>query len=208
MKLKVCGMTDVDQIRSLAKLGVDFAGMIFYKKSPRYVEGKILPSELQVISDRIKLTGVFVDEDLNFIKLKIKEYHLKAVQLCGSETPELCRELKEYAEVIKVVHVGSGEITQEQISNYAGETDFFLFDTQSEKYGGTGKKFDWNSLSATEISRPFFLSGGISIDDVGSINSFAHDNFIGIDINSRFEIGPGIKDINQIKNFISQLQGI
>lgn len=205
MKVKVCGMTDVDQIEGLVSLGVDFAGLIFYEKSPRYVAEKIDTITLQSLSQRIKLTGVFVNENAEKIKEMIDSYHLSAVQLCGSEPVDLCDEIRRYAEVIKVIHVGNDNDFSLLAKRYYNHCDYFLFDTQSDKYGGSGKKFSWESLSEYSFSKPFFLSGGISADDADAIKTFSHPDFFGIDLNSRFEVSAGNKDLNKIKTFINQL---
>lgn len=203
MKIKVCGLTSIDQIQQLSALNVDYCGLIFYEKSPRFVSDKINSNELRKLSLPAKLVGVFVNENVDHIKSKIEEYGLAAVQLCGNESSEECNEIKTFAEVIKVFHVGDRML---QLEDYESCCDYFLFDTASDNYGGTGKKYDWKLLSKMEITKPFFISGGISSGDVLHLKQFFHPQLFGIDINSRFEISPGIKDIEKIKKFIHQLQ--
>lgn len=205
MKIKVCGLTDTAQISQLADSGVDYAGLIFYPKSPRYCVGRIRHQDLAGLSGRIELTGVFVDEEIDDIIEKIGEYHLKAVQLCGRETPEQCSELRRNVKVIKVVHVADA-LDHALMHDLEAYCDFLLFDTPSAGYGGSGKKFDWNSIHTTAPGRHFFLSGGIGEDDVAAIRAFRHPAFYGIDVNSRFEIQPGVKNISKIKSFITQLK--
>lgn len=198
-------MTDVGQMRELISLGVRYAGMIFYDRSPRYVNNRIHSPELRFLSRKIKLTGVFVNPDVDEVKEAVKKYYLSAIQLCGSESWGVCEELRRYGEVIKVIHVNEDTDFSAHISNYQHCCDYFLFDTKSEKYGGSGKKFHWNQLSGYSFPKPFFLSGGISEMDVDALNNFQHPDRMGIDINSRFEISPGLKDINKIKSFVKQL---
>jgi phosphoribosylanthranilate isomerase len=205
MKIKVCGMTDIGQIIQLTEMGIDFSGMIFYDNSPRYVRGKIAVGELKDISTLTKLTGVFVNEKLEQVEETSEKYYLSCVQLCGEESPEYCSLLKKKLEVIKVISVGDdGDLSM--LSSYLDACDYFLFDTRSEKYGGSGKRFNWDVLKYAEINKPFFLSGGISTDDVQNILFFRHPDFAGIDINSRFETAPGKKDIQKIKIFIDKLK--
>lgn len=205
MVVKVCGITSVEQISQLCKLHIVYVGLIFYPPSPRYFMGKIHPDELAEISTQIKLTGVFVNEDSRLVKEMIEKYHLKAVQLCGSESAGDCELLRQYAEVIKVVHSNDDGINTDAIKSYGSAVDYLLFDTKSPGFGGSGKKFNWSALSESNIEKPFFLSGGISVDDADGINRLQTPKPFGVDLNSRFEISPGIKDMEKIKQFVNQL---
>lgn len=198
-------MTDISQIRELVSLGVDYAGMIFYDLSPRNVADKINPHELRPLSSKIKLTGVFVNPDIRYVKETIHTYQLNAVQLCGEELPDICEDLRRYAEVLKVIHVDADTDLSSAIREYQNQCDCFLFDTKTEKYGGSGKKFSWEQLTAYSFPRPFFLSGGISVEDADAIQTFRHPDLVGVDINSRFELAPGLKDLDKIKTFVKQL---
>ena len=198
MQLKVCGLTDINQINELAKLEIDRLGFIFYKKSQRYAADKLDKEYILTIKGKINKTGVFVNEDLNSIESIIKNYKLDSVQLHGEESPEFCNILKSKVEVIKTVLIKNKDSFTE-IEKYKDACDYFLFDTYSEAYGGTGKQFDWSWLNHYELNTPFFLSGGIDITDVKSIQEINHPYLIGIDVNSKFELEPGIKDINKIK---------
>lgn len=206
MKIKVCGLTLIEQLLQLFELNIDYAGLIFYEKSPRYVRVKLDPKTLTAIGNKGKLTGVFVNENVGAIKRRIEEFHLSAVQLCGSESPADCKELRKYVEVLKVIPVAEKQGDIQFLEKYFDHCDYFLFDTKSGKHGGTGKKFDWDILAEKTINKPFFLSGGISEEDAEIVNRFKHSDFAGVDINSRFEKSPGIKDIQKIKSFISQLK--
>jgi len=198
MNIKVCGLTQLKQLQQLDALNVAFAGLIFHKNSPRYVVGKIAKDELKDADFDLKKVGVFVNADYDEIMQMIDDYGLDVVQLHGDETPELCEELSDEVEVIKAFSI-SDKITSidDMIVDYDDVCDYYLFDTASKngKVGGTGEKFDWKLVKKSKIEKPFFLSGGISLDDLELIKSFKHPDYYGIDVNSRFEKSPGIKDM-------------
>ena len=198
MNIKVCGLTQLKQLQQLDALNVAFAGLIFHKDSPRYVVGKIAKDELKDADFDLKKVGVFVNADYDEIMQMIDDYGLDVVQLHGDETPELCEELSDEVEVIKAFSI-SDKITSidDMIVDYDDVCDYYLFDTASKngKVGGTGEKFDWKLVKKSKIEKPFFLSGGISLDDLELIKSFKHPDYFGIDVNSRFEKSPGIKDM-------------
>ncbi len=198
MNIKVCGLTQLKQLQQLDALNVAFAGLIFHKDSPRYVVGKIAKDELKDADFDLKKVGVFVNADYDEIMQMIEDYGLDVVQLHGDETPELCEELSDEVEVIKAFSI-SDKITSidDMIVDYDDVCDYYLFDTASKngKVGGTGEKFDWKLVKKSKIEKPFFLSGGISLDDLELIKSFKHPDYYGIDVNSRFEKSPGIKDM-------------
>lgn len=198
MNIKVCGLTQLKQIQQLDALNVAFAGLIFHKDSPRYVVDKITKDELKDADFDLKKVGVFVNADYDEIMQMIDDYGLDVVQLHGDESPELCEELSEEVEVIKAFSI-SDKITSidDMIVDYDDVCDYYLFDTASKngKVGGTGEKFDWKLVKKSKIEKPFFLSGGISLDDLELIKSFKHPDYFGVDVNSRFEKSPGIKDM-------------
>ena len=198
MNIKVCGLTQLKQLQQLDALNVAFAGLIFHKDSPRYVVGKIAKDELKDADFDLKKVGVFVNADYDEIMQMIDDYGLDVVQLHGDETPELCEELSDEVEVIKAFSI-SDKITSidDMIVDFDDVCDYYLFDTASKngKVGGTGEKFDWKLVKKSKIEKPFFLSGGISLDDLELIKSFKHPDYFGIDVNSRFEKSPGIKDM-------------
>ncbi len=200
MKLKVCGMRDWDNISELMKeVTPDYMGMIFYPKSARYIEK--VP---QVIVTAIKV-GVFVNEQLDSIVQKSKEYGFNTVQLHGSESPEMCAELKTRGfDVIKVFGV-MNELPIGQLKQYTSTIDYILFDTKTPQHGGSGQKFNWDILLGYPLDKPFFLSGGIDLDDLEEIKSLNIPQLYAVDINSRFEIAPAVKDIEKIKAFKRQL---
>lgn len=203
MNIKVCGITQLKQLQQLDGMDIDFAGLIFYKNSPRYVGNKMLKAEIQGSDLDLKKVGVFVDAEFKEIMLAIDEYALDVVQLHGDETPYQCEELSEHTEVIKVFSIGNdSKDIDEIIAEYDEVCDYYLFDTSvNGAKGGTGKKFDWKKLSKSKIEKPFFLSGGIELEDAVKLKAIKHPDFYGVDINSRFEKEPGIKDMAKILQF-------
>ncbi|HEU4472724.1 MAG TPA: phosphoribosylanthranilate isomerase [Flavisolibacter sp.] len=220
MKIKVCGMTKIDQLQQLGDMGVEFAGLIFYPKSPRYVLSHGL-SGADVKRAKIKpyKVGVFVDAGYDEIMRRVDEYGLDMVQLHGHETPYECSRIADYVHVIKAFRFMENDHVQWMIKDYYSDADMFLFDTgvavsKSEGgdktvYGGTDRKFNWNRLKGLDIGKSFFLSGGIEPGDAGLVKEFMKDpvarHLFVVDINSRFELAPGIKDLEKVKQFINEL---
>jgi Phosphoribosylanthranilate isomerase len=218
MKVKVCGMTSLEQLHQLQELNVPFAGFIFYPKSPRYVFKHGLTGE-DVKKAKLKLAkvGVFVNAGYEEIKKQVDIFGLDMVQLHGHETPYECAKIANYIHVIKAFRFGEKDHVEWTIKDYYQDTDMFLFDTGVQEkndkdpiiYGGTGRKFNWDRLKGLNINKPYFLSGGIEPTDAGIIKTFmqdpvAKDLFV-IDINSRFEKSAGIKDIDKVEQFIKAL---
>lgn len=203
MNIKVCGITQLKQLQQLEAMDIDFAGLIFYEKSPRYMGNAIPAKELKTADFDVRKVGVFVDAEFDTIVKNIKAYGLDLVQLHGNESPELCEDLSDETEVIKVFSIDeAAKNIDALVADYDAVCDYYLFDTkQGDKAGGTGKKFDWQLLAKAKIEKPFFLSGGIGLDDVTAIKAFKHPDFFGVDINSRFEKEPGVKDIAEILKF-------
>lgn len=205
-QVKVCGMTQLQQVAQLVELGVDYAGFIFYAPSPRYVGAKIDPSALKQLTG-IKKAGVFVNAPEEEVLEKITAYGLDMVQLHGEESPEYCGRLQgSVAELVKVFRVAGDEDMAIITTPYKEVATAFLFDTKARAYGGTGKKFDWSGLQKAKLKRPYFLSGGIGPDDVDEAHSFLKNNEVyALDVNSKFERAPGIKDIQLLADFLSKL---
>jgi len=204
MNIKVCGITQLRQLQQLDALDIDFAGLNFYKESPRYVVGKIVGEELKAADFDIKKVGVFVNETIDEIMKTVEEFDLDIVQLHGDETPAFCRRLSEGTEVIKTFRVNDGKRNiEELITSFDDTCDYYLFDTggQKERLGGTGVQFDWNLLARSRIEKPFFLAGGIGLLDAAKVKTFDHPDFFAVDINSKFEINPGVKDLDMVKMF-------
>ena len=205
MKIKVCGITSVDQLKELEGMGVDYAGMIFFEGSKRFA-GDLLKDQQSAIQRLgIKRIGVFVNTELETIEKAIKDYGLWGVQLHGDETDEFCLELMDKAKVIKVFRMGGKENIDELVEPFQAACHYFLFDTETASFGGSGKQFDWSLLEEASIGKPFFLSGGIGPDDIVKLKSFQHSFLYAIDINSRFESEPGVKDMQLVKQFLGDM---
>ena len=207
MKIKVCGMKYSGNIEELSFLLPDYMGFIFYEKSKRFVEN-LNPEVLLSIPETVKKTGVFVNETREEIEKMIRLYQLQAIQLHGEESPEFCRYFKETGlEVIKAISIVTKDDLQ-KMNNYSfsGCCDYFLFDTKTALYGGSGKRYDWEILHNYAENIPFFLSGGIGPDDLPRLASFHHPLLYGIDLNSKFENEDTSKNIPQLENFMTQLR--
>ncbi len=203
MNIKVCGITEMKQLQQLDGLDIDFAGLIFYKESPRYIGDKISKTELKKADLDIKKVGVFVNPEMIDVLDAIDDYGLEVVQLHGDESPEMCEDLSSEVEVIKAFRVTDGVDIDELVAPYDAVCDYYLFDTGGlkETFGGTGQQFDWTILTKAKIEKPFFLSGGIGVEDAVRIKAFKHPDYFGVDINSRFEKEPGVKDMGLVLQF-------
>lgn len=203
MNIKVCGITQLKQVQQLEGLAIDFVGFIFDKNSPRYVVGKLDGKEIKNADYDLKKVGVFVNPSYSDILDAIENYGLDVVQLHGEESPEFCSDLNEDVEVIKVFHIDESVTNvDELVTPYDMACDYYLFDTKTAaSKGGTGKQFDWSILAKSKIEKPFFLSGGIGVEDIAKIKAFKHPDFYGVDINSKFETEPGVKDMGKILQF-------
>ena len=200
MKIKVCGMTHKEQIEILdQESSIDLIGFIFFENSPRYYNTK--PTSVF----NKKKVGVFVNESEEFINKTAENHQLEFIQLHGSERPETCERLRKNFKVLKAVGIHSKADFLE-LTGYENSVDYFLFDTKTIKHGGSGEKFNWDLLNEYSLNTPFFLSGGISIEDVQIIKDLKHPKIYGVDINSKFEMAPGIKNIEKINAFIKHLK--
>ena len=229
-------MRDAQNIREVSQLGVDMIGMIFYPKSPRYVE--MQSSHAGIIPDYAKedigasntsedisgnsskessktpaRVGVFVDDMVQNIVTRVVNYHLDYVQLHGNEPRTMCENLKSTLDpdirpgikIIKAISVSDASDIQ-KYKEYVGAVDLFLFDTKCKTVGGSGQQFDWQVLEQYDGEVPFLLSGGIGPDDASRLHAFHHPKCIGIDLNSRFEVEPGIKDVEKLKGFLLKVK--
>ena len=203
MNIKVCGITQFKQLQQLDGLNIEYAGMIFVKDSPRYVGDKLDKEAVKNADFDLKKVGVFKNPEMIDVLDAIDEYGLDVVQLHGEETPEMCEDLSDEVEVIKVFNIDEKTTDIDAlVADYDAVCDYYLFDTKADgETGGTGKKFDWKVLSKAKIEKPFFLSGGISVDDITAIKKFKHPDYFGVDINSKFEKEPGVKDMGQVLLF-------
>lgn len=200
MKLKICGMKYPDNILDVSMLEPDFLGFIFWKKSPRYFDG-VIPE----LSKSIQKVGVFVDSSLEEIIAIVNKYDLDFVQLHGKESTKFCNELK--SKGVKIIKAFSIDLEFDFniLYDYESSCDHFLFDTKGKLPGGNGTTFDWNILNQYKLNKPFFLSGGIGLEEIASINEFQKQaisrNCIAIDVNSKFESKPGLKMEKKLYNF-------
>lgn len=195
MIIKVCGLKDKENILAISNLNIDMVGYNFYPQSPRFVE-----QDLPSLPNHIKKAGVFVNADIETIAEKVKRYKLDFVQLHGNETLEFTKMVHTITPVIKVFGIGDS-FDFKLIDEYQF-CEYLLFDTASKNYGGSGKKFNWEIIDKLNIKTPFLLSGGIGPDDIAIIKNVSHPYFVGIDINSKFELMPGIKSFDLLKTFI------
>ena len=196
-------MRDAENIREVESLGIDLMGFIFWPRSSRFVAER--PAYLPTHCKRV---GVFVNEDIETIKRIADDYALDFIQLHGQESPDDIRTLRSVCgygtATIKAFNIATVDDFA-QTKPYEGLVNYFLFDTKGKSVGGNGEKFDWNVLSAYDGETPFLLSGGIGPDDAVRVNAFQHPRCIGIDLNSRFELAPGLKDVAALQNFLNEL---
>lgn len=213
MRIKVCGMTSAEQVLQLDEMGVEFAGFIFYPKSPRYVYKYMPRTDIKKIKGKgINKVGVFVNAPVEEVLEAVDDCGLYLVQLHGDETPKYCEKIANYVTVVKAFRLREDDNVLWKVKDYRDIADMFLFDTEGAGYGGTGKKFDWNVLKGLSVQKPFFLSGGIGPDDTDRLKEFAAEpvakDLFSIDINSRFETSPGVKDMEKLKTFIEAVKQI
>ena len=201
MLVKICGLRD--NFNEVLTLKPDFAGMIFYPKSPRYVPSDADRELKRKIYGTFK-TGVFVNESFDRIIETVKEFNLDFVQLHGGESPEFCAKIREKIPVIKAFGISSPEDFF-KTESYENCADYFLFDTKTESFGGSGRKFNWEMLSGINVPKKFLLSGGISPDDIPQIKNLKIKNLAGVDLNSRFELSPTEKNIEALRTAVKLL---
>lgn len=211
-------MRDADNIRDISALGVDMIGLIFYPPSPRYVQqfssgAGIIPDYAPDMGKTPLRVGVFVDDMPQNIVTRVYNYKLDYIQLHGNEPRETLENLratidpdiKPKIKIIKAISVSSAEDIK-KYKEYVGAADLFLFDTKCKTVGGSGEQFDWQVLQAYDGDVPFLLSGGIGPDDAERIKNFHHPKCIGIDLNSKFEIEPALKDVEKLTQFLVKVK--
>ncbi len=203
LEIKVCGNTQLKNLKEVCDLQPDYVGFIFYNKSKRFVESP--ESVARVEGCKTKRVGVFVNATEQLISIKIQEFQLDIIQLHGDETPEFCQKVSAIKPVFKAFQINNN-FNFNKLSYYKSACNKFLFDTSSKTYGGSGKKFDWQLLNQYKSDLPFILSGGIGAEDLEKLQKIDHPMFSGIDLNSRFELAPGIKDIPKLTSFINNIR--
>ncbi|MGM9713406.1 MAG: phosphoribosylanthranilate isomerase [Prevotella sp.] len=222
MIIKVCGLREPENIRDISSLGVDMIGFIFCPDSKRFV--RQVPSYSGTIPNTSSIgnvekteesplrVGVFVNDMPQTIITRVYDSHLDCIQLHGEESPTYIDNLRQTIvpdiagdiKIIKAISIREADDVK-RWREYSGHADLLLFDTQCEQHGGSGSKFDWNILNEYDGDIPFLLSGGIGPDDAMSIKSISHPMMIGVDINSRFETEPGVKDVGKVKAFMDSI---
>jgi phosphoribosylanthranilate isomerase len=213
MKIKVCGITSIDEALALSKAGVNYVGFIFYPASKRYALHTLSLDQIKSVQlPGVLKVGVFVNEPMEKVIATATEAGLDMVQLHGDETPNYCKEMANHYPVIKAFRISETDDVAYKISEYLEDIDYLLFDTASSVYGGSGISFDWKKLANATGQKPYFLSGGIGPDDVSKITSFvqsdAAGNCIAVDVNSKFETAPGQKNIQLLQSFIPTIKAL
>jgi len=213
MKIKVCGITNIDEALALSKAGVNYVGFIFYPASKRYALHTLSLDQIKSVQlPRVLKVGVFVNEPLEKVIATATEAGLDMVQLHGDETPNYCKEMANHYPVIKAFRISETDDVAYKISEYLEDIDYLLFDTASSVYGGSGISFDWKKLANATGQKPYFLSGGIGPDDVSKITSFVQSDTAGnctaVDVNSKFETAPGQKNIQLLQSFIPTIKAL
>lgn len=199
-------MRDAQNMADVAALQPDYLGFIFYPKSSRYVGEEWNISLINQLPESIERVGVFVNESVDFIINTCKTYNIKTVQLHGHETPHFCNQLQQKGYTVFKAFQVDDDTTLDEISPYRGNCDFFLYDTKSKGLGGSGHKFNWEKLNMLNAAGPFLLSGGITANDGKEIKALNLSHLKGVDINSKFEIEPALKDVNLLKQFIKDIR--
>jgi phosphoribosylanthranilate isomerase len=211
MRIKVCGMTLPEQVNALDEMGVELAGFIFYLRSPRYMRNKISPEKMKKIGGKIAKVGVFVNENFESLMKTVEEYRLDMVQLHGDESERFCERVANYVTTIKAFRLSDNDPIEWMMRSFHEGSDMYMFDTLGSGYGGTGKKFDWKVLRGINMEKLFFLSGGIDPADTEKLKEFAQQpeakKLFAVDINSRFEVSSGVKDMTRVKSFVDALRG-
>lgn len=201
MIIKICGLKNSEELKRIDQAcSPDFLGLIFYPNSPRNFEAS--DGFTPTTGDKV---GVFVNATEEEIIEQIKAEHLTCVQLHGEESPELCMSLEGIVNVIKVFSIDA-DFDFKKVDRYHNACDYFLFDTATPTKGGSGQQFPWQKLNEYHGTKPFLLSGGIGPKDVEAILDIKHPGLVGVDLNSRFEDEPGIKNITQLKYFIDHVR--
>jgi phosphoribosylanthranilate isomerase len=203
-------MTLPEQVIALDEMGVDLAGFIFYPKSPRYIGNKVSPERMKQVKGHIAKVGVFVNMPYDDLMRTVESYRLDMVQLHGDESPHFCERVSNYVTIVKAFRLSDNDPIDWMVRPYHEGSDMYMFDTLGAGYGGTGKKFDWNLLKPARIDKLFFLSGGIEPGDEERLRQFMKEpiakKLFAIDINSKFEISAGVKDMVRVKKFVESMR--
>lgn len=204
--VKVCGMRDAAVLTEVAALGPDFLGFIFAPASPRFVGETLVPEQVRALPPTIWKVGVFVNETTENMLATAQRFGLAAVQLHGQETPAQCEELGD-AGLLVMKAFSIGEVIDfKALLPYVPFCDYFLFDTKGAAPGGNGATFNWNLLKEYNLPVPYFLAGGLGLEHAAELTTLRLPGLAGIDLNSRFETAPGVKDAGRVGQMITQLR--
>ncbi|WP_339609923.1 phosphoribosylanthranilate isomerase [uncultured Planktosalinus sp.] len=206
MKIKICGLKEAKNLRQVSEANPDYMGFIFYPKSKRFVGDEFSKTTLAKIPESILKTAVFVNESQENILKTVQKYDFQAVQLHGNESTEICKQLKLQNLIVIKVFAMDDCFDFETLHPYENHCDYFLFDTKTKHFGGSGKSFDWNLLQQYHLKTPFFLSGGLGIENLEAILKLKHNKLYGLDFNSKLEISPGIKNIQLINKVLDTIK--
>ena len=206
MKIKICGLKEAHNIQQVSKANPDYMGFIFYPKSSRFVGNEFSKSALAEIPDNIIKIAVFVNESVENILRTVMKYNFKAVQLHGQESPETCRQLKEKKLIVIKAFSMDDSFDFIALHQYEKRCNFFLFDTKTPAFGGSGKSFNWKLLEKYNLETPFFLSGGLGIENMEAVLKLNHGKLYGLDFNSRLEDKPGLKNITLINKVLETIR--
>ncbi len=205
MKVKVCGLKYLNNILSITGLNIDYAGFIFYKGSPRYISNSLSFEEVRMIPESVKKVGVFVNESAYSVLNTVAHYDLNLVQLHGSESEAYCSELRQHVKIIKAFSIIEN-FDFSQLKPFINNVDYFLFDTPAVGHGGSGKTFDWRILRGYDHSVPYFLSGGMGVESLEELAKLDIPEPYALDINSKFETEPGLKNEMKVNEFLKELK--
>jgi phosphoribosylanthranilate isomerase len=207
VKIKICGLKQKTNLFEVVEAGADYVGMIFYEKSPRYVVDSLYPEDVWFLPDEVEKIGVFVNASYDEIKKSAKLYQLNLIQLHGNELPELCKQLQDLGYgVIKAFGVDE-HFDFNDLKPYQSSVDFFLFDTKISTHGGSGITFDWNILNNYSLDIPVFVGGGVSLENLNDLLNFNFPFLYSVDMNSKLEIEPGLKDISKVQKAVELVKG-
>jgi phosphoribosylanthranilate isomerase len=206
LKCKVCGMTDPQNVEEVSAYLPDYMGFIFYPRSLRYVGGQPDPALFSTVPGEVKKTAVFVNEYYERMIEISGKYAISILQLHGMESPETCHSLRLHGLTVIKVFPGDQVDNLKLLRDYDDAADFFLFDTPVRSLGGSGRKFDWSVLERFSPRKRYFLSGGIAADDADHLKGLSLKGLYAVDINSRFETAPGIKNPEMVGRFIKTLR--
>lgn len=208
MKIKVCGMRDAANLMQVAELNPDFIGFIFYDQSPRFVGEELEADVVKALPRSIRKVGVFVNASPDFILKAIRKYDLQYAQLHGNETPDVCKSLRmKGVNIIKAFRLDE-TFNFSMLNNYKPQCDFFLFDAKGDNPGGNGIQFDWSLLKQYDNDKPFFISGGIGLDNIDQIEQLKGMKLYGVDVNSMVETAPAVKDVEKLKALIARVRPV